>query len=568
MQRTANLPGSRLALGMGVEKDRAEEAGERCDYGEDLIMTGEGDPMPTQSQPLSPQLTAPHSPALPAVDAGGKEDQLVQLATLLFFTCLAVILSLPLFSRASWMIFVQDDFLYYLKVAQNLTQGHGSTFNGVVPTNGYQPLWFLVLTGLSFLTQNPRVILAFLAVSDFAAAIVTFWLANKLLRSTEVRSLLRFALAAWVTLYSVTLFFYGMEVTLTVPILLGVICLFLNVEWLTRSPRHTFLLGLLLSAMVLSRIDTLIFGGLVLAGILFAPSLRGLMRPQLILGAVVGLLPLPVYFAVNHAVFHTWLPVSGMAKELKANHLPSIEPWRVFFHPLAGLFTLIIVSAIAVLAVKRRQFSPMQRVLFAAVMLFPFAYYFLLSCVSDWTLWGWYMYPIRTALCVSLLVFCLWEPSRRLLQQPVVAGLLLLSVFADLALLRWTRQQTDIYAASVEIQQFAQAHPGVYAMGDRAGRVALLIPDPIIQTEGLMMDRDYLRHIEHKEPLRQVLAGYNVRYYVATAYEPFTGCFQAGEPAKAGPTSAHMRSTFCEAPQATFFHDGIETLIFDLKAGQ
>ena len=29
--------------------------------------------------------------------------------------------------------------LYYLKVAQNLAHGHGSTFNGLVRTNGYQP---------------------------------------------------------------------------------------------------------------------------------------------------------------------------------------------------------------------------------------------------------------------------------------------------------------------------------------------------------------------------------------------------------------------------------------------
>jgi hypothetical protein len=130
--------------------------------------------------------------------------------------------------------------------------------------------------------------------------------------------------------------------------------------------------------------------------------------------------------------------------------------------------------------------------------------------------------------------------------------------------MRWTRQQTDIYEASVEIQQFAATHPGTYAMGDRAGRVAYLIPDPLIQTEGLMMDRNYLEYIRRQTPLRETLAHYKVRYYVATAYEPFSGCFKANEPAKAGPNSAHMRAEFCEQPVATYFHNDIETLIFDL----
>ena len=153
------------------------------------------------------------------------------------------------------------------------------------------------------------------------------------------------------------------------------------------------------------------------------------------------------------------------------------------------------------------------------------------------------------------------------MQRPLVTGLLVLTVFGALAKLRWTRQQTDIQAASLDIQQFAADHPGVYAMGDRAGRVAYLIHVPVIQTEGLMMDRPYLEFIKKQMPLREVLARYGVRYYVATAYEIYSGCFEAAEPAKAGPKSAHMRAEFCEAPKARFEHEGIQTLLFDLKEG-
>jgi len=40
--------------------------------------------------------------------------------------------------------FTRDDAYYYFKVAQNISEGHGSTFDGINPTNGYHPLWTLV----------------------------------------------------------------------------------------------------------------------------------------------------------------------------------------------------------------------------------------------------------------------------------------------------------------------------------------------------------------------------------------------------------------------------------------
>src|SRR5215216_894901 len=40
--------------------------------------------------------------------------------------------------------FTRDDAYYYFKVAQNISEGHGSTFDGINKTNGYHPLWMLV----------------------------------------------------------------------------------------------------------------------------------------------------------------------------------------------------------------------------------------------------------------------------------------------------------------------------------------------------------------------------------------------------------------------------------------
>jgi len=63
---------------------------------------------------------------------------------------IAVVMSVSLYAALSdaqnlslrW--FTRDDAYYYFKVAQNISEGHGSTFDGINPTNGYHPLWMLV----------------------------------------------------------------------------------------------------------------------------------------------------------------------------------------------------------------------------------------------------------------------------------------------------------------------------------------------------------------------------------------------------------------------------------------
>jgi hypothetical protein len=63
---------------------------------------------------------------------------------------LIVVMSISLYAALSdaqnlalrW--FTRDDAYYYFKVAQNISEGHGSTFDGINRTNGYHPLWMLI----------------------------------------------------------------------------------------------------------------------------------------------------------------------------------------------------------------------------------------------------------------------------------------------------------------------------------------------------------------------------------------------------------------------------------------
>ncbi len=80
--------------------------------------------------------------------------------------------------------FTRDDAYYYFKVAQNISEGHGSTFDGINPTNGYHPLWMLVCIPIFALARFDlilplRVLLLVMSGLSVATGILLYRLIGK-----------------------------------------------------------------------------------------------------------------------------------------------------------------------------------------------------------------------------------------------------------------------------------------------------------------------------------------------------------------------------------------------------
>jgi hypothetical protein len=476
----------------------------------------------------------------------------------------------PLLSHASWMMYEQDDFFYYLKVAQNIAHGHGSTFNGIVPTNGYHPLWLMVLTVLSVFTSRPGLIQLFLAATIFVATLATYFLARALIKLSGAHDLIVNPLAAYIAVYSIHIFTSGMEVVLTIPLVLAVLLVAQRTSFWQKGLWQSACLGLLVSAMLLSRLDTILLAGLMFLSVAARGPLRRSMGRREAAGVALGLVPVALYFVSNWIWFDGWLPVSAVAKQLKFNHLPSSPAFESLLgkRPETLISVVPIVLAILFLPVIYERLTKIQKALYPVVLIFPFFSVLLLSCLSDWQLWDWYFYTLRTALSVAFAMLLRWRIAARVLEGPLIG--VLASVVMATVIFRThevSYSQAKPLQIAEDVRAFAAAHPGRYAMGDRAGLVAYLLPEPMVQTEGLMMDRKFLENIRRQLPLRGVLGEYGVRYYIGTSYEPHaTACFQAVEPLQAGPESPHMTGEFCEAPVAVFEQEGARTLVYDLQA--
>ncbi len=481
----------------------------------------------------------------------------------------------PLRHSGRIMPFVEDDFYYYLKVAQNIAAGRGSSFDGFTLTNGYHPLYLIVFVAVSKVTTSLVGVFRALWLLGTLSAVSSFLFARKLLERPGSEPFLTNALGLLFLVPCLHIFCQGMEVTLTLPLGLGLLLAFRS-----QPAAWSFLraagIGLLAALTVLSRLDAVF---LVLPLILFTlaePQQRKGLGFRQLGGFTVGGSPLLfAYFLFNRLYFHTWMPISGSAKQLKSNPWPTLTGIKSGGLNTMFLAVFVLVASGFFLLVRKR-LTARERPWLAAAAAFPYLQIGVLSVVSDWPLWGWYFYSLRFALLAGLaLLLAMRSPAWRwrplLPIQAAAYGLALLLILRT----HWKKepQMEQIYDAAVQLQSFARSHPGVYAMGDRAGMVGYLLPDPLVQTEGLMMDTHYLLHLQHQDDLLTTLHSYGVGYYIVSERRAPTqfekqregSCFLAEEPYVTGPAALHMRATLCAPPVANVVTETVVNHVYQLE---
>ncbi|MGC2403050.1 MAG: hypothetical protein WA510_24895 [Acidobacteriaceae bacterium] len=503
------------------------------------------------------------------------ESNLVNWVTfLIVVVASAWIFYTPLRSPSRIMPFVEDDFYYYLKVAQNVAAGMGSTFNGIVRTNGYHPLYFIVLVVICKFSASLVGVFRGLWLVWVAATAATFLLARKLLEWTGNGPFLTNALALFFLIPCIHIFCQGMEVTLTVPLGLGLLLAFRSQPANWSFPRSVAI-GLLAALTVLSRLDAVFLVLLVLAFTLLEPEQRRGIGLRQIGGFAIGGGPLLLaYFAFNRIYFHTWMPISGTAKQLKSS------PWPTFTAiKYGGLNTqflaVFLVFAVIAFWLVRKRLAAGERSVLAAAALFPYLQVGVLSLLSDWPLWGWYYYTLRFALLAGLMLLLAlagpaWVSRRPVWIKAAAYGLVLL-LFLRVHYKK-EPQMDMIYDVAQQIQAFERSHPGVYATGGGAGMAGYLMTNPVVQTEGLMMDPGYLLHIRHQDDLVTTLRSYGVRYYIVSEAPGVSSfdiqrsgkCFLAEEPYETGHSALHMRSTLCGPPVTDIVSEGVINHVYDL----
>jgi len=228
----------------------------------------------------------------------------------------------------AYLTLTVDDSFYYLKTARNIAEGYGPTFDQINPTNGFHPLWMVLLSSIApAFGDNIQIF------TQAALSIQVFLLFASILIMSKTApaygsyyGLLMFW--ALINFYFAKSIINAQESALQFFLLSVVLALWWKYSTVRYRLAHSIVLGFIAALCTLARLDAIVFSLMVLAAPLVWPSAeQQLWKPKertsfaFVSLAVFALVLLP-YFVWNYTVFEHLMPVSGAIKLEKGYFSP------------------------------------------------------------------------------------------------------------------------------------------------------------------------------------------------------------------------------------------------------
>jgi hypothetical protein len=360
---------------------------------------------------------------------------------------------------------VPDDSFFVFRIARNVAEGQGLTFDGVVPSNSPRLLWQLLLALVcKFVPANDylaaHIILTLGCVADAGTIIVLFLLVRQL-RGDGATALLTAAAYAFLP-YAVLQANNGLETALVVALLGLALLIYAKLcQDAAASRRRYFGLGVLCGVVILTRLDYVLLPALLIVDQLWRGG-RG--RALYLLGGVATIAVPWVLFSIFK--FGELLPSSGYAvtytyyTHFLVNHGFSLGGWltrswlyfykgfRYYAFPFFAIrlalfgpivFTLLAAVTVAIIAKADKTNREKMR-----LVLLPVVMVFILLFVHGFVLWyarEWHTGPSLFAIVLlggslfGALTGRLKTPTRGVLV--IVAALLLVPIYIKIWQRSW-----------------------------------------------------------------------------------------------------------------------------------
>jgi hypothetical protein len=240
----------------------------------------------------------------------------------------------------AYLTLTVDDSFYVFVTAAHAAAGQGPTFDGIAATNGFHPLWMLVVLPLGWVAADDMERFARLALSLDVALL--FFGILLVVRGAAAGGVRWVAAVLMLSFYSAKAVVNGLESALQLFFLAWALAAS-AANGVGRSQARRAGIAVLCGLATLARLDAVFFGLTMCAMPILWPSadeasrpFRERIRTTLFMLAVMALVVAP-YFVYNLAVFHHAMPVSGA---IKAAAVHSRSPIVRLGLPLVSLFAL------------------------------------------------------------------------------------------------------------------------------------------------------------------------------------------------------------------------------------
>lgn len=450
-------------------------------------------------------------------------DGLLGAGLLLVAVIVAVATAPPLLLTG----FFHDDSFFYIKTAQHISEGAGSTFDEVNRTNGYHPLYMLLLVGLALLVplvDEAGIRLVIVLDTVLLAGALPFL--DRLLSALAIRRSVRLPAMMGVV---VGIGFYDFGVEGRLLLLIAVVYLWAITRASGTSGWMVPALGVLLC---LVRIDAILFVGIVVVAVHLAGQRRR-ERPLLSAAArqlAPALAVVAGYMAYNQIVFEHPTTISSW---LKIGWRNGFDPPLLSTTGLKLRYLGSIAGALLVIPVIARKWiqasSARQRLgagITSGLACHSMAYLGVLTLFLRGGLNTWY-FALPLLMVMTCLAYVVEHEMLRRLDRISVAGLARRSLLAGawvvlLAALgigvanksdnRWH----DQHALGRWIGQHLPPDARIFQV-DSSGGTAYFGRRSVINGDGLINGWEYQRYLRDGR-LRDYLAETGVRWLIWDEY--------------------------------------------------
>lgn len=407
--------------------------------------------------------------------------------------------------EASFYRFFPDDAFFYVKTAQNIAAGLGSTFDGVNATNGYHPLWMVFLVVAALLPVEGTSLLRTVILLHALFVVLSTWLTLAFLRLGGPNPR-RDWLVALASFAAVGFTDVGMEV----PVLLAsgwafLVCAARFGDGSSR--RDQVMLALTVAAVCLARVDALL---LVLSVVGARVMLSGPRRSLRFVAATLIPAGLTVVGVAGHNTlrFGHASSISASLKTAFPGTFASGWLWDVATRGVWARMGLVatvgLVSITAVLVTlrrERRSATPMEMALVGANA-YGMLHVLAVTFGSVGGVGSWY-FALSASVALATAGLLLARGVGRLTipaslgRALVAAGTLALAMIAG-SFVQHRLSQTYYVRANLALAKWLRTH---LAPGDRAfqvdgtGLVAYASERAIINGDGLINGWEYQRYL-------------------------------------------------------------------------
>jgi len=422
-----------------------------------------------------------------------------------------------------------DDTYYYLQVAWNHQRLGFPTFDGLVPTNGVQALWYLWLRGLAAVFLSKDALLAATIGSSVLCHFVAFFFIYRIGRTIDSPAFAAIGGVLWL-IYGVStrMPWSGMENALHALTIWWVIDVSLRLKALEGRPFAEFCLALTL--MTWARLDSAV-PALVLLGVVIWRERATWHWRTAAPGLLIGVAGAVIYLFTMRSWGGTWIPLSGSVKQSGIFPFVQLSPLikaKNIFTGIWPIFSIPVFSAVILAAACVSAWFHREQLRHLAPLAWATGAYLLFMLVFPTTAFQRWYFSLPMILVIAGIAAVvppkeIWSTAWLGFQIGFVGALngpLIKMDDASIFSVRYRFAKVDeesIFSVRYRFARWIEANtaPDERLASWNAGQLGYFTNRTVINLDGLVNDREYFEKVfKPQRGLMEYLREKKVRYVI------------------------------------------------------